>query len=63
MYERTPIPSRFVPLRPGPPATNCRDARGRTPGQRERGLTCQPIIGVLDIERKFEMRTFSKYIP
>ena len=38
MYERTRIPSRFVQVRPGPPATNCRDAPGRTLGQCERGF-------------------------
>ena len=39
IYERTRIPSRFVPVRPGPPAANCRDAPGHTPGQCERGLS------------------------
>ena len=38
IYERTRIPSRFVPVRPGPPTINCRDAPGLTPGLCERGL-------------------------
>jgi len=39
MYERNRVPSRFVPVRPGPPAAYCRGAPGRTPGQSERGLS------------------------
>ena len=46
MYERTRIPSRFVPVCPGPPAANCRDAPGRTPGQWERGLTLYFVVVV-----------------
>ena len=39
MYERTQVPSRLGPVRPGLPATNCRGAQGRTPGQCERGFS------------------------
>jgi len=39
MYKRSQVSSRFVPVCPGPPATNCRGAPERTPGQCERGLT------------------------
>jgi len=33
MYEGTRMPSRFVPVRSGPPATNCRNAPELTPWQ------------------------------
>ena len=45
IYERTRIPSRFVTVRPGPPAANCRGAPGRTPGQCERGLSGFHMMG------------------
>jgi len=47
IYERTRIPSRFVPLRTGPPAAICRDAPGHTPEQCERGLKmlCLYLLG------------------
>ena len=42
MYERTRVPSRFVPVRPGPPATNCRGTPGRIQGQCERDY--RPVV-------------------
>ena len=47
MYERTRIPSRFVPVRPGPPATNCRDAPGRTRDSVNKALSECYVYGVI----------------
>jgi len=47
IYERTRIPSRYIPVRTGPPAAICWDAPGRTLGQCERGLKmiCLYLLG------------------
>ena len=55
IYERTRIPSRFVPVRPGPPAANCRDAPGCTPGHNIQN-TCIYLMPYGEI--KFSFMTF-----